>query len=313
MDTMNTVRIHAYGNHDELRYEDAPCPVVADHEALIRVYAAGVNPFDWKVRAGYLAGWINYSLPLILGWDVSGVVEAVGSDVKNLTVGEPVFARADYTRDGTYAEYVAVQASLVEPKPQTLDFIHAAGVPHAALAAWQSLFKYADLSAGQTVLVHGAAGGVGHFAVQFAKLHGAQVIGTSSGNNLDFQRQLGVDEAIDYTKTRFDEVVHDVDVVLDTIGGEVQQHSWKVLKPGGMLVSLVEMPSEETATAHGVRRALATADADEGVLAQIAALIDSGQVKPVVSSVLPLTEVRQAHALSESRHTRGKIVLQVKE
>jgi NADPH:quinone reductase-like Zn-dependent oxidoreductase len=186
-------------------------------------------------------------------------------------------------------------------------------VPHAALAAWQSLFKYADLGKGQTVLVHGAAGGVGHFAVQFAKVHGAQVIGTSSGSNLEFQRQLGVDEAIDYTTTRFEEVVHDADVVLDTIGGEVQQRSWKVLKPGGTLVSLVEMPSAETAAAHGVRQALATADADEGVLARIAALIDSGQVKPVVSTVLPLTEVRQAHALSETRHTRGKIVLQVQD
>jgi NADPH:quinone reductase-like Zn-dependent oxidoreductase len=313
MKMMKAVRIHAYGGHDELKYEEAPCPEVGENEALLRVSAAGVNPFDWNVRAGYLAGWINYSLPLILGWDVSGVVEAVGTGVKNLTPGQPVFARADYTRDGTYAEFVVVQASLVEPKPTTLDFIHAAAVPHAALAAWQSLFKFADLSKGQTVLVHGAAGGVGHFAVQFAKLHGAQVIGTSSGNNLEFQRQLGVDEAIDYTTTRFEEVVHDADVVLDTIGGEVQQRSWKVLKPGGTLVSLVEMPSAETAAAHGVRQALATADADEGVLARIAALIDSGQVKPVVSTVLPLTEVRQAHALSETRHTRGKIVLQVQD
>lgn len=313
MNTMKAVRIHAYGGHDELKYEDAPCPQVADDEALIRVSAAGVNPFDWKVRAGYLAGWINYSLPVILGWDVSGVVAAVGKNVKNLSIDQPVFARADYTRNGTYAEYVTVQASLVEPKPDSLDFVHAAAVPHAALAAWQSLFKFAGLSPGQTVFVHGAAGGVGHFAVQFAKSHGAHVIGTSSGHNLDFQRQLGVDQPIDYTTTRFEEVVHGVDVLLDTVGGEVLQRSWQVLKPGGILVSVVEMPSAETAATYGVRPALATADADNGVLAQIAALIDAGQVKPVVSTVLPLTEVRQAHTLSESQHTRGKIVLQVQD
>jgi NADPH:quinone reductase-like Zn-dependent oxidoreductase len=313
MNTMKAVRIHAYGDLDVLKYEESPCPEEGDNEALIRVSAVGVNPYDWKVRAGYLAGWVDYSFPLILGWDVSGVVAAVGRGVKNLAVGDAVFARADYTRNGAYAEYVAVEASLVEPKPVTLDFIHAAAVPHAALAAWQSLFKYAGLSAGQTVLIHGAAGGVGHFAVQFAKLHGAHVIGTSSEHNLDFLRQLGVDQAIDYTATRFDEVVHDVDVVLDTIGGEVLQRSWKVLKPGGMLVSVVEMPPAETAAAYGVSQTLATADADEGVLAQIAALIDSGQVKPVVSTVLPLTEVGQAHTLSASQHTRGKIVLQVTE
>jgi NADPH:quinone reductase-like Zn-dependent oxidoreductase len=185
---MKAIRIHTYGDFDVLKYEEAPCPEEGDNEVLIRVSATGVNPYDWKVRAGYLAGWVNYSFPLILGWDVSGVVAAVGRDVKNLAVGDPVFARADYTRNGAYAEYVAVQASLVEPKPVTLDFVHAAAVPHAALAAWQSLFKYAGLSAGQTVLIHGAAGGVGHFAVQFAKFpHSAP----DSGGYQEYRLSLG--------------------------------------------------------------------------------------------------------------------------
>lgn len=311
MTTMKAVRIHGYGGLEVLAYEEAPCPDVKEDEVLIQVFAAGVNPFDWKVREGYLAGWFNHPLPLILGWDVSGVIQGVGSGVTNFTIGEAVFSRADVSRDGAYAEYVSVLADNVVPKPRSLDHVHAAAIPHAALAAWQSLFDTAGLTAGQTVLIHGAAGGVGHFAVQFARLRGARVIGTSSGHNLDFLRELGVDEAIDYTTTQFEEVVRDADVVLDTIGGEVLQRCWTVLKPGGFLVSLVEVPSEETAIVHGVRQALATAKADAKTLTEITALVDSGQVKPTVSTVLPLPEVRQAHALNQSMHTRGKIVLQI--
>jgi NADPH:quinone reductase-like Zn-dependent oxidoreductase len=311
MTTMKAVPVHTYGGPEVLVYEEAPCPEVGTEDVLIRVFATSVNPFDWKVREGYLAAWMNHKLPLILGWDVSGVVQTVGSGVTNFSPGDQVFARADVNLDGAYAEYIAVEASLVVPKPDSLDHIHAAAVPHAALAAWHSMFSAADLSSGQTMLIHGAAGGVGHFAVQFAKWRGAKVIGTASGNNLEFLHQLGVDEAIDYTTTRFDEVVRDVDVVLDTIGGEVLERCWVVLKPGGMLVSLVEAPSEETAIAYGVRQSFAGAQADAGILTQIAALVDSGQIKPTVSTILPLDEVRQAHELSQSMHTRGKIVLQI--
>lgn len=309
--TMKAVRIHTYGGPEVLAYEEAPRPEAGENEVLIKVAAAGVNPVDWKVREGYLAAWINHSLPLILGWDVSGVVQEVGPGVSNLTPGEAVYTRADLGRDGAYAEYIAVNADHVVPTPRSLDMVQAAAIPHAALAAWQALFDIAGLTGGQTVLIHGAAGGVGHFAVQLARWRGARVIGTSSEQNLDFQRQLGVDEAIDYTATRFDEVVRDADVVRDTIGGEVLERCWKVLKTGGILVSLVEAPSEETAQAHGVRQAFAGAAADGKTLSEIAALVDAGQVKPFVSTVLPLAEVAQAHALSQSMHTRGKIVLQV--
>jgi NADPH:quinone reductase-like Zn-dependent oxidoreductase len=284
---------------------------VGESDVLIRVSAVGVNPFDWKVRQGYLAGWINHSFPLILGWDVSGVVQAVGSGVEDFAIGDEVLSRADVSRDGAYAEYIAVNAAHVVSKPQSIDHVHAAAIPNAALAAWQSLFTAGELSSGQTLLVHGAAGGVGTFAVQFAKWRGAKVIGTSSKGNLDFLRELGVDEAIDYNAARFDEVVRDADVVLDTIGGEVLQRCWVVLKPDGMLVSIVEAPSEETAAAHGVRQSFVSAVADVKILAEIAGLVASGTVKPIVSTVLPLAEVRQAHTLSQSMHTRGKIVLQV--
>jgi NADPH:quinone reductase-like Zn-dependent oxidoreductase len=280
---------------------------------LIRVHATSVNPFDWKVRRGYLAGWLNHTLPLIPGWDVSGVIEATGPQVSDLRPGDEVYGMADASRNGAYAEYIVVHASKVARKPSSVDHIHAAAVPQAALAAWQALFNAGGLSAGQRVLIHAAAGGVGHFAVQFAKQRGAYVIGTASGRNLDFVRELGADEVIDYTTTPFEDVVHDVDVVLDTIGGDTQQRSWKTLKPGGILVSIVEPPSAELAAQHGVRQAFWGASQNADDLNAIAELIDSGKVKPTVSTVLPLDEVKDAHTMSEGMHTRGKIVMKVAE
>lgn len=311
MTTMRAVRIHAYGGPDVLKYEDAPRPEPAPGEVLVRVHAASVNPFDWKVRAGYLSAFVPYQFPLILGWDISGVVEAVADDVTDLAVGDAVFGRPDVMRGGGYAEYVAVRATELVRKPATLDHRQAAATPQAALSAWRCLFDAAQLSAGQTVLIHGAAGGVGIFAVQLAKWRGARVIGTASAENRDFLLKLGADEVIDYNTTRFEDVVHDVDVVLDTIGGDTLQRSWGVLKPGGILVSLVEPPSAETAAAHGVRAAMAQATSDPATLSAISDLIGSGRIKPVVSVVFPLHRAAEAHALSEGMHVRGKIVLDV--
>jgi NADPH:quinone reductase-like Zn-dependent oxidoreductase len=204
-----------------------------------------------------------------------------------------------------------VPASDVAIKPQSLDHIHAAAIPHAILTAWQALVEAADLASGQTVLIHAAAGGVGHLAAQLARLRGAKVIGTASVN-LDFLRELGLDEVIDYSTTRFENVVHDVDVVLDLVGGETQQRSWGVLKPGGMLISTIQPPSEEIAAAHGVRQHLVVSTPPIGkVLAEVATLIDAGKIKPEVSRILSLHEIRTAHEMIESRHTRGKIVVQV--
>ena len=311
MGTMKAVRIHSYGEPDVLLYEEAPVPEPGEDEVLIRVHATSVNPFDWKVRRGYLAGWFNHALPLTLGWDVSGVVETAGTQVVDLRSGDEVYGMADASRNGAYAEYIVVRASQLARKPRSVDHVHAAAVPQAALTAWQSLFNAGGLTAGQRVLIHAAAGGVGHFAVQFAKQRGAYVIGTASGRNIDFLRELGADEVIDYTTTAFEDVVRDVDVVLDTIGGDTQERSWQVLKPGGILVSIVQPPSADLAAQHGVRLAFLGASQNVDDLNAIAELIDTGKVKPAVSSVLPLHEVRDAHALSETLHTRGKIVMKV--
>lgn len=311
MSTMKAVRIHAYGGIDALVYEDAPRPSPNGSEVLIRVHATSVNPFDLAVRAGYMAGYFNHTLPLILGTDVSGTVEAVSPGVTAFRRGDSVYARAGVTRDGAYAEYVAMPTSDVAHKPPSLDHLQAAALPHVTLTAWQALFELADLAPGQTILIHGAAGGVGHIAVQLARWRGARVIGTAS-RNLDFLAELGVDQAIDYTATAFETVAHDVDVVLDTIGGDTQQRSWGVLKPGGILVSVIQPPSAEEATAHGVRGAMVSSAPPIGkTLAEVAALVEAGHIKPHVGAVLPLADAQRAQALVAEGHVRGKVVLQV--
>lgn len=308
---MKAVRIHGYGGVDALSYEEAPRPTAGEGEVLIRVHATSVNPFDAALRSGYLSGYFKPNFPLTLGTDVAGTVEAVGGGVKDFAPGDSVYARGGVTRDGAYAEYVVVPASDVAAKPKTLDFIHSAAIPHVILTAWQALIEVAKLAKGQTVLIHGAAGGVGHVATQLARSRGAKVIGTAS-KNVDFLHELGVDQIIDYTKSKFEEVVHDIDVVLDTVGGDTQQRSWGVLKPGGILVSTIQPPSEETAAAHGVRQGMiATSPPIGPTLTEVARMVDVGEIKPEVSRVLPLEEIRKAHELIETRHTRGKIVLQV--
>lgn len=310
MPTMKAVRVHGYGGADVLTYEDAPRPTAGAGEVLIRVYATSVNPFDAALRAGYMAGFFNLTFPLILGIDVSGTVEEVGEGVTEFAPGDSVYARAIPGRDGAYAEYVAVPASEVAAKPKSLDHLHSAAIPHVILTAWQALIEMANVSEGQTVLIHGAAGGVGHVAVQLAKSRGAKVIGTASAN-VDFLREIGVDQAVDYSSTAFEDVARDVDVVLDTVGGDTQQRSWAVLKPGGILISTIQPPSEETATAHGLRQGFVYSVPPAGkVLAEVGMLVDAGQLKPEVSTILPLEEARKAHELIEGRHTRGKIVLQ---
>jgi len=311
METMKAVRIHAFGGPEVLVYEDAPHPSPGSAEVLIRIYAAGVNPVDWKVREGYFREMINYSLPLIPGWDLSGVVETLGTGVAGFKNGDEVYSLPDRTRDGAYAEFIVVKESEVTFKPKAINHIHAAAIPLAALTAWQALFGAAQLKPRQSVLIHAAAGGVGHFAVQLAKWKGAHVIGTASGRNQDFVRELGADEAVNYEKTRFEDVVRNVDVVLDTLGGDVQKRSWKVLKKGGILVSIISESTGEEASAQGVRQAFVLAQPHAGQLAEIAKLVDSGKLKPIVETVLPLSQARRAHELIQTGHTRGKIVLRV--
>ena len=315
--TMKAVRIHNFGGPEVLQYEDAPRPqVAAATEVLIRVHAAGVNPIDWKVREGYMKDLWPHKFPLIPGWDLSGVVEEIGpgpAAAGRFKKGDEVYSVPDPARDGAYAEYIVVRESELALKPKSLHHVHAAAVPLAALTAWQALFDAGQLVSGQRILIHGGSGGVGHVAVQLAKWKGAHVLATASTKNQELLRELGVDEPIDYTKQKFEDVARDVDLVLDLIGGETQERSWSVLKNGGVLLSLVQPPSVEKAKALGVRAAFVAGHPSGAQLAEIAHLIDSRKLKPIVERILPLVEVRRAHELSQSGHTRGKIVLRVKE
>lgn len=305
---MKAIRIHEYGGPEVLALVEMQRPTPGPNEVLIKVQAAAVNPIDWKLRAGHMKDIFPLTLPSTLGWDISGTVEEAGVDVTRFKRGDEVYALLE---GGGYAEYATASETVVARKPRTLDHVQAAAVPVGGLTAWQALFEVAQLSAGQKVLIHAAAGGVGSLAVQFAKARGAYVIGTASSRNQAFLRELGVDRAVDYQETRFEDVVRDVDVVLDTLGGDIQERSFPVLKKGGILVSLVQPPSPESATKYGVRALFYGAHASASDLAEIAQLIDDGKAKPVVDTVLPLTEARRAHELSQSGHARGKIVLKL--
>lgn len=313
MENMKAVQVHNYGGPEVLRFEDAPRPTPESGELLIKVHAASVNALDWKLRAGYMKDMFPLPLPYIPGWDVSGVVEAIGPGVTHFRKGDEVYAVTDSGRGGkgTYAEYVVIKETEAALKPKSIDHVHAAAIPVVALTAWQALFDQAGLNKGEKVLIHGAAGGVGSIAVQLAKWKEAHVIGTASGRNQSLLRELGVDEPIDYEKTRFEDVVHDVDVVLDTLGGDIQNRSWKVLKKGGYLVSIVAPPSPEEAAKYGVRATFMSGHPSSAQLSEIAKLVDAGKLKPIVGTVLPLSDSQRAHELNETGRGRGKTVLKV--
>lgn len=307
---MKAIRIHEYGGPEVLRYEDAPTPEPAAGEVLVRVHAAGVNPVDWKIREGSVP-WAKYTLPMIPGWDFSGVVDRIGPEVADWKPGDEVYARPDISRNGAYAEYIAVRASEIARKPRTLDHVHSAAIPLAGLTAWQALFDHGGVEAGQKVLIHSAAGGVGTFAVQLAKWKGAWVAATASARNQEFVKQLGADRPIDYEAERFEHAVREMDMVLDSRSGEVRARSWQVLKKGGILVSILGAPPVEEAAAHGVRTAGFLVAPNPAELAKIAELVDSGQVKPVIEAVFPLEQAGKAHELIATGHVRGKVVLKV--
>lgn len=309
---MKAIRIHGRGGPDHLVYEDAPQPQPGSGEVLVRVYATGViaNELKWDETYETPAG--NKLVLPIPGRDLSGVVEEVGTGVTTLSKGSRVYAMLGYGRDGAEADYAIALPGELAPKPRTLDHVQAAAVPLTALTAWQALFEHAGLVAGQTVLIHGAAGGVGVFAVQLARWAGAQVIATASARNRDFLRELGANEIIDYTTTRFEEVVHGVDLVFDTVGGDTLQRSWQVVKPGGVLVSIVSpRPSFAEAKAHDLRPVWFVVEPNGKQLVQIGELIDAGLIRPIIDTVLPLSQARQAYEQGAKGHTRGKIVLRV--
>lgn len=308
---MKAVRIHEYGNSSVLQYEDVPMPIIESNEVLIHVVAASVNPVDWKIREGYLKEMIPYEMPLTLGWDVSGVVESVGSNVTRFKDGDAVYSRPDIKRNGTYAEYVVVREAELAFKPQTISHTEAAALPLAGITAWEVLITTANLIAGQKVLIHAGSGGVGSLAIQLAKSRGAYVIATTSAKNRALVKSLGADEVIDYKTQKFAEILHDIDVVFDTLGGDIQELSWLVLKPGGILVSIVSPPSDDKAKELGVRGAFVFIEPSAVILEQLAKLVDEGKVRPIVGAEFALKDIAKAHALSETGRSVGKIVLYV--
>jgi len=299
--------MHAVGGPEALETDDIPMPQPQDDEVVVKVHAASLNPVDWKMRSGK-TGLKQEQLPIVLGRDISGTVEICGSAAHTLKKGDPVYAMLGRDRGG-YAEYVLVKAVEGAAKPATLDHVHAAAVPLAALTAWQGLFDHGGLKAGQRVLIHGGAGGVGHFAIQFAKAKGASVATTVSADDIDFVRQIGADQAIDYKAERFEDVVHDIDLVFDLIGGETQDRSWAVLKDGGAIVSTLEQPSEQKARERHARAIVYMAQPNAAQLNEIGRLIDDGKVCPMVQETFPLSDAAAALSKLENEHARGKIVL----
>lgn len=317
---MKAVRYHDYGGPEVLCYEDAPIPEPGPREVLVRVHAAGVNPADRQIRAG-LRFRLEKPFAFIPGCEVSGVVEQTGCGVTDLAVGDDVYGMTGF--GGGYAEYVGAGGDNLGRKPASVDHVQAAALPVAALTAWDALFEVGGLVAGQKVLIHAAAGGVGHVAVQLAKWRGAQVIGTASARNEPFLRELGVDEFVNYRTTAFESVARDMDLVLDLIpreaddatdvlAGETLARSWAVLKDGGILVSICANPAPgPEAEKRGLRGAYAHAKAGSDLLNRITGLVDEGKLMPDVGTILPLREARRAHELMQTGHTRGKIVLRV--
>ncbi|MEA2208052.1 MAG: hypothetical protein QOF54_529 [Solirubrobacteraceae bacterium] len=299
---MRAVLLSETGAPDVLRVEDLPTPQPGDGEALVRVRAASINPIDWKYRRGLSPK----QLPAVLGNDISGTVEQSRTDA--FAEGEDVFG---FSPSGGYAEYAVSPAQALASKPEGVAHAQAAALPVAGLTAWQALFDRGGLQRDQTLLVAGAAGGVGHLAVQFAKHAGARVIGTGSSRNRDFVLGLGADEYVDYTQQDVAEAVSDVDVAFDTVGGETTQALVPSVREGGILVTIANAPPEEAARQRGVRAELLVMSPRSEQLAHIAETVASGDVHVEISELLPLSEVRRAHELSESGHVRGKIVLTV--
>lgn len=310
---MKAVRIHASGGREVLKYEDAPIPVPAEDEMLVRVIAAGINPVDYKIRQGGFGRLAADGKPVILGFDIAGVVEKTGAKISKYEVGDAIYAFTALSRGGGYAQYAIVKEVEAAPKPKSLTFVEAAAVPLAALTAWQALLDTADLKQGQSVLIHGGSGGVGAFAVQIAKHKGAIVFATASAANQEFLKQLGTDVAIDYKTQKFEDVAKDMDIVLETIGGENTTRSFNTLKKGGIIVSIVGGPSQELAKEKGVRAAGILVKPNAEQLGEIGDLIDAGKIKVTVSATLPLEDAAKAHEMIETGHTRGKIVLRVAE
>ena len=307
--SMKAVVAHEYGGSDVLHLETVPVPTPADDQMLVRIIASGVNPADPLILGGKYAREFGTHLPLVLGYDMAGVVVRTGARITRFKPGDAVYAYLLF--GGGWEEYCLTNEKEAALKPGKSSFIEAGAVPLAALTAWQALVDAAHVEPGQTVLVHGGSGGVGEFAIQIAKAQGARVIATASTKNQDLLKQFGADVAIDYTKTKFEEAAKDVDCVIDPVGRETLARSYSVVKKGGIIVSLVARPDANELKTRGIRGVALSSHPDSRELAEITRLIDEGKIRPFVSEVLPLTDAAKADEQAETHHTRGKIVLRV--
>lgn len=308
MSTMRAIQVHTYGDIDQLRLEEIAQPEPQEGEVLVRVHAAGVNALDWKIRSGAMESVMPSTFPYILGIDLAGVVERVGPGVTAFRPGQEVFGQST---GGAYAEYCPVPARNLALKPTSLSFDEAATVPIGAITAWQGLFDHGHLQSGQRVLILGGSGGVGTFAVQFARRKGAQVITTTSTSNIDFVRSLGAETVIDYTRKRVEDEVHNVDLVFDTVGGEATTSALATLKHGGRLITTAGQPDEGQAQALGVNAEFLFMQPSTDLLERFAHLIDAGELRTSLSTIFPLSDANKAHELSQSGHGRGRIILHI--
>jgi NADPH:quinone reductase-like Zn-dependent oxidoreductase len=309
--SMKAWRVHEFGPPEAMIFETVPRPDPGPGEVLVKVHAAGVGPWDGSIRAGRSA--LPQPLPLTLGSDLSGEVAALGSGISNMAVGDQVFGVTNTQFLGAYAEYAVASAAMLAKKPSSLSYVEAASVPVIAVTAWQGLFDQARLEAGQTVVIHGAAGNVGAYAVQLARRARLRSIATAGTKDIDYVRALGADKVVDYHTQRFEDEVKDADAVLDLVGGETQTRSFQVLRPGGKLISTVSQPDQDRATHYGVNAAFFLVEVTTERLRRIAELIDRGELKTRVGAVLPLADAREAHMMLEGRRPlpRGKIILNV--
>ena len=311
--TMKAVVVHEYGGPEVLKLESVPVPEPKDDEILVRVVVAGVNPVDGLIRSGKFAKYFKTKLPLTSGFDIAGTVEKAGAKVTKFKPGDAVYADIGSRGGGGYAEYALASEKEASAKPKSLNFIEAGAVPTAATTAWQALVRAAELKPGQTVLIHGASGGVGCFAIQIAKARGAKVLATASTANQDLLKELGADVAIDYTTTKFEDVARNVDVVLDSVGKDTLARSYGVVKKGGYIVSLVAAPKPIELEEHGIRGGPLNVEPRADDLAEITKLIEAKKIKVIIAQVLPLADAAKAQAQVETHHTRGKMVLRVAE
>lgn len=313
---MKAIAIQEFGGRDKLQLMDLPIPDVGAEDVLVQVKAAGVNPVDWKIREGFLREVLPHEFPIILGWDVAGVIKKVGSEVSQLKIGDDVYSycRLPVMHHGSYAEYLALPASIVSKKSVSLSFEQAASIPLAALTAYQSLFGAGRLQGGETILIHAAAGGVGGFAVQLAKQHGATVIGTASSRNHAYLRELGADRVIDYSTQDFRAVIRKwyplgLDLIYDCVGGDVLEQSAPILNSTGRLVTIVEPDQAKSMKSQGINVEFVFVSPNARQLDELTKMADQGKLKTGVSGTYPLEDAAQAHEKIENHHVRGKLVL----